>query len=326
MNQENAGLSDAARLCDRVIIMLVATLNVQNLRLESIGGHNRLHGAWDSDVPEDRGLDPVDRRLTAGLLKEVDADVVALQEVFDLDSLNHFHEKFFLPTGARPYSQRVCLPGNDGRGLDVALLSRRHVDVVQSHASLALADVGIEPPPGVDPGLPVFRRDCLMVTIGPLTLFVCHFKSAYPDAGKAWTTRRLEALVTRRLIERRFQDPAQGLWLILGDLNEPDHPAAGHQRAIEPLETGFAIDLMLRLPEKERWTYHDPHSGLYHCPDALLASPALARRWPDAEPFVVRMGLGGETSRFHGPRLGGVGAHRPHASDHAAVAVDLPGL
>ncbi len=100
----------------------------------------------------------------------------------------------------------------------------------------------------------------------------------------------------------------------------------GRQRAIAPLETGFAIDLMQRLPEKERWTYFDPHSGLYHCPDALLASPALAKRWPNAEPFVVRMGLGKETSRFHGPRLGGVGAHRPHASDHAAVAVDFKGL
>ncbi len=306
--------------------MLVATLNVQNLRLQSIDGQKRLHGAWDSDVPEDRRLDPIDRRLTGKLLKEVDADVVALQEVFDLDSLNYFHQKYLLPAGARPYPQRICLPGNDGRGLDVALLSRRHVDAIQSHASLTLADMDIEAPPGIDPTLPVFRRDCLMVMIGPLTLFVCHFKSAYPDAVKAWTTRRLEALVTRRLIERCFQDPAQSLWLILGDLNEPTSSAVGQQRAIAPLETDFAIDLLQRLPEKERWTYYDPHSGLYHCPDALLASPALAKRWPDAEPFVIRTGLGKETSRFRGARLGGVGTHRPHASDHAAVAVEFKGL
>ena len=249
-----------------------------------------------------------------------------MQEVFDLDSLNYFHQKYLLPAGARPYPQRICLPGNDGRGLDVALLSRRHVDAIQSHAAFTLADMDIEPPPGIDPTLPVFRRDCLMATIGPLTLLVCHFKSAYPDAVKAWTTRRLEALVTRRLIERCFQDPAQSLWLILGDLNEPTSSAAGQQRAIAPLETDFAIDLLQRLPEKERWTYYDPHSGLYHCPDALLASPALAKRWPDAEPFVIRTGLGKETSRFRGARLGGVGTHRPHASDHAAVAVEFKGL
>ena len=128
------------------------------------------------------------------------------------------------------------------------------------------------------------------------------------------------------MIERHFQDPAQNLWLITGDLNEPNNLVAGDRRAIAPLETGFSVDLMKRLPEKERWTYFDPHSGLYHCPDAMLASPALAGQWPNAEPVVVRKGLGEETSRFDGPRFAGVGKHRPHASDHAAVVIDFAGL
>ena len=306
--------------------MRVATLNVQNLRLQSIGGGNRLHGAWDSDFPEVKHLDPIDRRLTAELLKEVDADVVALQEVFDLESLDFFHQKYLVPSGANHYPQRICLPGNDGRGLDVALLSRRRVDAIKSHASLTLANAGIDPPPGVDPNLPIFRRDCLMVTIGQLTLLVCHFKAASPDADKAWTIRRLEALATRRIIERQFEDPARNLWLILGDLNEPDASSTDRQCAIAPLEWDFAVDLMQRIPEPERWTYYDPHSGMYHCPDALLASPALAEQWPNAVPVVLRAGLGEETSRFRGPRLGGVGTHRPHASDHAAVAIDFLGL
>ena len=63
-------------LCDHFAIMRVATLNVQNLRLRSIDGQDRLHGAWDSDAPEGSDLDPIDRRLTAELLAEVDADVV----------------------------------------------------------------------------------------------------------------------------------------------------------------------------------------------------------------------------------------------------------
>lgn len=306
--------------------MRIATLNVQNLRLQSIDGRNYLHGAWDSDDPEEKRLDPIDRRLTAELLKALDADVVALQEVFDLETLEYFHQNYLLPAGAAPYPHLICLPGNDGRGLDVALLSRLPVDTIQSHASLTLTELGIDPPPTVDPDFPVFRRDCLMVTIGPLTLFVCHFKSTYPDATTAWTTRRLEALATRRLIERLFQDPAQNLWLITGDLNEPNDLGAGRRRAIAPLETGFSIDLMKRLPEKERWTYFDPHSGLYHCPDAMLASPALAEQWPNSEPVVVRKGLGEETSRFHGTRFAGVGKHRPHASDHAAVVIDFAGL
>ncbi|MGI9357699.1 MAG: endonuclease/exonuclease/phosphatase family protein, partial [Rhizobiaceae bacterium] len=275
-----------------VAIMRIATLNAQNLKLRKTDGQLRLQGAWDSDDPENSDLDPIDRRLTAELLCEVDADVVALQEVYDLDSLDYFHERYLLPVGTKPYPHRICLPGNDGRGFDVALLSRCRVEKVKSHASLTLRDLEIDPPFGVNLDLPVFRRDCLMVVIGPLALFICHFKSPYPDPIKAWTTRRLEALATRRAIESHFHVPGRGLWLILGDLNEPIIPIAGHQRAIAPLETNFTIDLMDRLPEGERWTYYERHTGLYHCPDALLASPALATRWLDAIPFIVRMGLG----------------------------------
>ncbi|NNE51726.1 MAG: endonuclease/exonuclease/phosphatase family protein [Sulfitobacter sp.] len=306
--------------------MRVATLNVQNLRLRKKDGEFRLHGAWDGDSPEGDALDPIDRRLTAELLAELDADVIALQEVFDLDTLNYFHQEFLLPTGTAPYPYRLCIPGNDGRGLDVAVMSRLSVEAVQSHASLTPAELRVEVPEGVAPDLPIFRRDCLMVRLGALTLFVCHFKSPYPNAEKAWTTRRLEALATRKLIERRFQDPQQDIWLILGDLNEPRASEKVKERATQPLVEDFSVDLMQRVPEAERWTYFDAHSGLYHCPDAMLASPALARQYPEARPFIIRKGLGREASRFAGSRLSRVGRHRPHASDHAAVKIDFPDL
>ena len=52
---------------------------------------------------------------------------------------------------------------------------------------------------------------------------------------------------------------------------------------------------------------------------------AFAERW-GARPYVVREGLGLEAGRYHGPHLPDVGGHRPHASDHAALVVDFPGL
>lgn len=308
---------------DTCVNMRIATLNIQNLRLLETESGPHLRGAWDSDDPEDAALDVIDRRLTAEIVKDIDADILALQEVFDSATLDHFYRNFLRPIGVRGYCERICIPGNDGRGLDVALLSRRHADVVRSHASLTLADVGLPAPDGIDPEFPVFRRDCLMARFGLLTIFVCHFKSPYPDVAMAWTTRRLEALTTRRLIQRHFDDPEQGFWLIAGDLNEPN---TGEERAIAPLEGEFSVDLMERIPVQDRWTYYDPHSGLYHCPDRLLASPELARRWPNVVPAVVRKGLGLESSRFHGARLADVGLHRPHASDHAAVSIDFPGL
>lgn len=309
--------------------MRIASFNLQNLRLRHEGGHPWIEGARDRDAPDDaspeaRLLDPLDRRLTAEVLRDIDADVVALQEVFDSATLDFFHDRFLLPAGLAPYPQRICLPGNDGRGLDVALLSRLPVQDIRSHARLTPRDLGL--PDAADPDRPLFRRDCLMASIGRLTLVICHFKAPSPDAAAAWPIRRMEASAVRRLIEQRFAAEADAYWLILGDLNEPRAAIPPIEPAIAPLAGGFSVDLMARLPEAERWTFLDRPTRRHTCPDALLASPALARDWPDAQPVLVREGMGREAGAADTPRLGGVGRHRPHASDHAAVVIDFAGL
>lgn len=315
--------------------MRIANFNVQNLRLRSQHGVVHLDGARDSDMTVDTGpgalaLDEIDRQLTAAVLRDADADVVALQEVFDQATLDWFHDHVLLPLGVRPYPYRVCLPGNDGRGRDVALISRRPLNEVTGHAALTPSDLGLtdEDIPGrsVASERPIFRRDCLTVVTGGLALFLCHFKAPYPDETEAWAVRHMEALAVRRLIERRFPDPEIGHWLIIGDFNEPARSPDGYERAIAPLLAPFAVDLLERLPEGERWTYFDLDSGLYSRPDALLASPQLAHEWPMARPVVLREGLGRETGVGAGPRLPDVGDHRPHASDHAALVIDFPGL
>jgi endonuclease/exonuclease/phosphatase family metal-dependent hydrolase len=299
--------------------MRIATFNVQNLRLRHPDGGDRLDGARDGDAVEDSALDPMDRRLTAAVIRDVRADVIALQEVFDDETLDHFHDRLLIRAGVAPYPHRVCLPGNDGRGLDVAVMSRLPLGAVRSHAALTAADLGLD---AAEADQPLFRRDCLMVELGALTLFVCHFKAPWPDPDAAWATRRLESEAVRRIVEARCGGP-DALWLIAGDLNDPD-PAGSPGRAIAPLEAPFAVDLTQRMPAAERWTLHDPATGLRFLPDAFLASPALAARWPDAVPEVIREGLSREAGP--GPRLPQVGAHRPHASDHAALVVDFPGL
>ncbi len=301
--------------------MRLTSFNVQNMRLRGA----RLDGARDRDLPEDLGpaaplLDDYDRRLTAQVLAEADADVVALQEVFDQKTLDHFHDAFLLPTGAAPYPYRACLPGNDGRGLDVALLSRIPPDTVTSHAALTPDDLSLPVPAGINPRAPLFRRDCLEITFPALTLYICHFKAPYPDVAATWPIRNLEARAVRRLIERRFATPATADWLVLGDLNRP---RAEDPDALQPLTEGFGIDLINRLPRGSRWSYHNAHEGFTARPDALIASPALAARNPDAVPRLVRSGLGYEANAYTGERLATVGTHRPHASDHAALVLDL---
>ncbi len=310
--------------------MRIATFNVQNLRLRRQDGAPHLDGARDGDIPEDTSPaaaahDPTDRQLTAAVLRLASADIVALQEVFDRASLDYFHESVLAPMGVRPYPHRYCLPGNDGRGLDVALMSRRRPTRVESHAPATPAALGLAAIPGCEPEHRIFRRDCLEAEIGALTLFVCHFKAPYPDAEAAWPIRQLEAAAVAALIRRRFPNPAEGLWLVLGDLNEPfEQGAAGS--ALAPLIAAHGVDLMLRLPEAERWSFHQPYSTRYARPDAMIASAALASRFPEAAPTIIRAGLDFGAARYRGPRFEGVGRHRPHASDHAAIVIELPGL
>jgi endonuclease/exonuclease/phosphatase family metal-dependent hydrolase len=305
--------------------MRIATFNVQGLRLRHPDGGDRLDGARDPGEGDGgTDLDPVDRRLTAAVIRDLRADVLALQEVFDAASLDHFHDSVLVPAGVPPYPHRVCLAGNDGRGLDVAVMSRAGIGHVTSHAALRPGDLGLDAPEGLG-DLPIFRRDCLAVDIGRLTLFVCHFKAPWPDAAASWPVRRLEAEAVRRIVEARFPDPAAALWLIAGDLNDPDAPGCPG-RAIAPIEPPFSVDLCLRMPAAERWTYHDAETGTRSLPDGFLASPRLAEGWPDATPRAVREGLGTEAGRAAGPRLPAVGEHRPHASDHAALVVEFEGL
>ena len=294
--------------------MRIATFNVQNLRLRHPAGRARLDGARDSDVPEDSSpqavaLDLADRRLTAAVLAHADAEVVCLQEVFDIEALDFFHDHLLRHAGASVYPHRFCLPGNDGAGRNVALMSRRQVDEVVSHAKLTAADLDLESLPGLKTDTPVFRRDCLLARIGALTLFLCHFKAPWPDARAAWPMRRREALAVLRLIERRFGGDKNALWLVLGDLNEPRDAPEGEQ-AIAPLRS-FSIDLMERVPEAERWSYYEPGLERYSRPDALLASPALAKKWPDARPYLLREGLSRETQALPGPATIGCGTASP---------------
>ncbi len=311
--------------------MRIASFNVQNLRLRRLDGDARLDGARDGDVSEDAGeearaLDEADRRLTAAVIADTRADLVCMQEVFDRATLDHFHDEFLLPTGTPPWPYRVCLPGNDGRGRDLAVLSRRPLAAVESHAALMPGDLGLDLPEGVNPDVPVFRRDCLVFRVGPISFFLCHFKAPYPEPDVAWKVRRLEAQAVRTLIEARFGAACgEALWLVLGDLNEPAREPRG-ERAIAPLIGEFSVDLLERLPRAERWSYHLAEERIYSRPDAMLASPALARRWPGAVPAILREGMGAEAERARDARLPGVGVHRPHASDHAALVVEFDGI
>lgn len=300
--------------------MRVATFNVQNLRLRRDGGGLRLDGAWDKDADEEssagdsRAIEAADRRLTAGVIAHANADILALQEVFDQATLDYFHDAHLAPLGA-VYPFRYCLEGNDGRSSDVAVMSRRPLAPVVSHARLSFADLGVAAPPGVVPSSPVFRRDCLGVRCGSLWLFICHLKAQTPHGASA-IVRRAEALGVRRIIERSIEDPWRTSWLALGDFNAHD---ADGEADLVPLTHDFAIDL--GAGGGDGWSYYEAQTGRRSRPDRIFAGFGLVASAPNAASEVVRIGMG--RCAGGGERLPDVGDVRPHASDHALVFADI---
>lgn len=308
--------------------MRIATFNLQNLRLRMRGGRPVLDGASDQDrstLPRPTALDISDREETARVIAAADAEVVALQEVFDIAALDYFHETFLARAGVAPYPCRYCLPGNDGRGRNVAALCRERPLNVVSHAKLTGSDLGLSDLPPDLRERPLFRRDCLELDLGGVSLFVCHFKAPYPDREKARVVREAEARAVRRIVESRFARPESSRWIILGDFNEPAVGDATRPSALDHLKNGFSFDLLDRLPTGTDWTYALPGTHMHSRPDGILISPRLAEEYPQVVPLILRSGMR-EQLDHSAESPPDVPTNRPRASDHALVCADFPGL
>ena len=204
-------------------------------------------------------------------------------------------------------------------------MAQRQPIHARSHAKLRGADLGLTDLPGDLRDHPIFRRDCLELEFSTVSLFVCHFKAPYPDVAKAQIVREAEARAVRKIVEERFADPARERWIILGDFNEPARADATSQSSLEPLKSGFAIDLLDRLAPGTDWTYEMPDTHLHSRPDRIFVSPRIAEEYPDVSPQIIRSGM--DAAR---PASADHWAHGsqsdPHASDHALVYADFPGL
>src|SRR5580765_261352 len=79
-------------------------------------------------------------RMTAKVINEIGADVIALVEADSRPSLVKFHDDVLtLPTPTLPhvlpYDHIMLIDGNDDRGIDVSLMARGgfHIDLIRSH-------------------------------------------------------------------------------------------------------------------------------------------------------------------------------------------------
>lgn len=258
-------------------------------------------------------VNEVATRMTARVIKDVNADILAVVEAEDRIALSRFNDQLLKSLGA-PYFGIMLIDGNDERGIDVGLLTKpgfriesvvSHVDDMQGNSR-------------------IFSRDCPEFTIraspsASLLVLVNHFKSkGYGNPAQSNARRRAQALRVREIYDQRR---AEGIELIavVGDFNDTPNS--------EPLEPLLAEGSDLRDITAHPAYMSDGRPGTYangtasNKIDYLLLSPALFDRVTKSG--IFRKGVWGGVNGTLFPHYDDMTRATHAASDHAAIWADI---
>jgi endonuclease/exonuclease/phosphatase family metal-dependent hydrolase len=283
-----------------LVALCLATVRADQITLATLNVHN-FFDAHNDPYRQDEGTPEKSAESQAALaaaIKELDADLLALQEVESREVLEQFNRTRL----GGLYAHVVCIEGNDGRGIDVALLSKLPVVFAATYQHRHWPAAG---------GLPhatSFARDVLRVRVRAtdqttLELLVLHLKSkSGGESSDPWRSREVEGVraIVREIIGQQPELPLA----MLGDFNDlPDAPPLS--ALFDPNAQPRLLDLTRGVPLADRWSF--VYEGERQQLDYLLAT----------QPLQSRLMPG--SVRFHRLPSG--------ATDHSAVSAtfDLPG-
>lgn len=253
----------------------------------------------------------VEKEITGQAIRELDADIVALQEVESLPVLDRFNSRHL--DGCR-YYHRALIDCFDPRFIDVAVLSRYPIVHLRSYRHETDAQ-----------GQYLFSRDCLEVRVDCLgvevVLYINHFKSMVGGRAETHARRRAQVERVARIVDSAWAEKGyRGNFAVLGDFNDyiDDHTALGALVNHPHLE-----NVVERLPEDERWTHYYAGGGEYRQLDYLLLPRPLAEKNGGRKPAIMRKGLPYRAERYAGLRFLHVGRSKPKASDHAPLCMEI---
>jgi endonuclease/exonuclease/phosphatase family metal-dependent hydrolase len=245
----------------------------------------------------------------ARVIADTGADVISMIEVEDRLTLKGFHDdilypEFLKPAGKDPYPYIMSVQGNDGRGINVGVMSRVPINWMESHVHEC-----------TDKKTPIFSRDCFEVNFAltpnqPLHLLINHFKSmGYSSAGDPQGNKRRLVQTTRVSELLDEHDLKKEFVVVAGDFNSP-----ATSPSLAPLLGNSGMyNVNEELPAGERGTYRTGKDQL----DYILISDALKAKLETVR--IERRGV----FTAKGTKYPTVKNRRTEASDHAAVVATV---
>jgi len=258
-------------------------------------------------------VNEVATQMTAKVIQDVNADILAVVEAENRISLKRFNEQLLKPIGAA-YRGIMLIDGNDDRGIDVGLMTKSGytIEGIVSHID------------DTENNRQIFSRDCPEFTVraggaAEVLVLVNHLKSkGYGSQADSNARRKRQAKRVKEIYEQRR---AQGIDLIavVGDLNDtPDS---------DPLSPLLAAGSDLQDISAHPLFQSDGRIGTYgngspsQKIDYLLLSPALFNRVTGGR--IFRMGVWGGTHGTLFPHYDEITKAADAASDHAAIWADI---
>ena len=259
-------------------------------------------------------VDEIAMRNTARVIHDLKADVLAVVEAESRPVLEQFNQQILKAVGGQPMRHVMVIDGNDGRGIDVGLMTGKNhpIGLMRSH-------VDDRDSKGND----IFSRDCPEYAIQlpsgqTLWVLVNHLKSK-GYGGKTTSDRKRKAQATRiKAIYEARVAAGDELVAIVGDLNDtPDSDP------LAPLLKHTDLKDVFEHPAFD----NGGHLGTYGLCNAgnkidyILLSPKLFRLVKAGG--VMRQGMwpGARPKRWE--TYADLDHAKNAASDHAALWVDL---
>lgn len=273
-------------------------------------------------------LTQAQRNNTAQAILDCKPDILAVEEVEDLWTLRLFNDQYL----GGYFGAMMCIPGNDSRGINVALCVRQDSGVMITGVRSHMDEVDNPDKPGarvqryysesagtLTVAHNLFSRDCLEVDVDaggvPLTFLVNHFKSQSGKKSESDALRVKQAARVAELVKGLTARRAH--CVVIGDLNIGiDDPS------LRPLK-GLIIENLLVDPfagDPDPWTHFFTVKKETSRLDYILPSASL--RSALQSPSIFRKGITLRCASA-GERYPTVGQVGTEASDHCPVSVIL---